>query len=46
LQTIANDFGFAVFAMLARGKVAFFNGALVAETLGALKEQLYAFTTA
>jgi hypothetical protein len=38
LQTVANDFGFAVFPVLSGSKVTFFDGALVAETLRALEE--------
>ena len=38
LQTVANDFGFAVFPVLSGSEVTLFDRALVAETLGALQE--------
>ncbi len=40
LQTVAYDLRLAVTAVLARGKIALLNGALVGETLRALEEQL------
>ena len=38
LQAVAYDFGLTIFAVLARGKVPFFDGALVGEALRAFEE--------
>jgi hypothetical protein len=46
LQAVSHDFGLTIFAMLAGGKVALFDGALVAETSGAFEEQLHALAAA
>src|SRR5882724_4422 len=46
LQAVAHDLRLLVFSVLARRKVALFNGALLAKTLRALEEQLHAFATA
>src|SRR5579859_1822591 len=46
LQSVANDLGFAVFAMLSGSEVALFDRALVAETLGALEKEFHAFASA
>src|SRR5258708_2648895 len=46
LQAVAYDLRFLVFSVLARRKVALFNGAFLAKTLRALEEQLHAFATA
>src|ERR1700722_762357 len=46
LQTVADDFGLAVLAMLARGKIPLLDGTLIAEALGAFEEQLHALTAA
>src|SRR6266851_2792839 len=42
LQTITDDLGFAILAMLARSKIALLNGTLVSEALRAFEEQLHA----
>ena len=46
LQTVANDFGFAVLTMLAGSEIALFDRTLVGEALCALEEQLHALATA
>ena len=46
LQAVANDLGLTVAAMLAGGKVALLDRALVGKTFGALQEKLHAFATA
>src|SRR5882762_10271025 len=46
LQAIAHNLRLLVFSVLARRKVALFDGALLAKTLCALEEQLHAFATA
>jgi hypothetical protein len=46
LQAVAHDFGLAVLAMLARGKIALFDRTLVREALSAFKEQLHALAAA
>ena len=46
LQAVADDFGFAVLAMLAGSEVALFDGTLIAETFGAFEEQLHALAAA
>ena len=46
LQTVADDLRLAILAVLARGKVALLNGALLGKALGALEEELRAVATA
>src|SRR6266567_2532530 len=46
LQTITDNLGFAVLAMLARSKIALLNGTLVSEALRAFEEQLHALAAA
>ena len=46
LQTVANNFGFAVFTMLTRSEVTLLDGTLIAEALGAFEEQLHALAAA
>ncbi len=46
LQAVAYDFGFAVLAMLAGSKVAFFHRTFVGETFRAFEEQLHALAAA
>src|SRR5262249_13949609 len=46
LKPVAHDFGFAILAMLAGSKIAFFHRALIGKTFRALEEQLHAFATA
>src|ERR1700728_3012713 len=46
LQAVAYDLCLAITAVLARGKIALLDGALVGKTLRALQEQLHAFSPA
>ena len=46
LQTVADDLGLAVFAMLSGREVALLDRAFLTETLCALEEQLHALTAA
>src|SRR5690349_7108431 len=46
LETVANDFGFAVFSVLSGSEVALLDGALIAEALGALEKKFHAFASA
>ena len=46
LQAVTHDFSFAVFTVLTRSEVAFFNGTLIAKALRAFEKQLHAFAAA
>ena len=46
LETVADDFSFAVAAVLTGGEVALLDGALVRKAAGAFEKQLHAFATA
>src|SRR5260370_14959394 len=46
LESVSDDLRLAVFAVLTGSEVALFNGALVAEALWPLQEQLHAFAPA
>src|SRR5438874_7792908 len=46
LQAVANDFGLAIFAVLAGSEVTLFHRALFTKTLGALEKKLHAFAAA